>query len=65
MDGKRIKVYTAAKRIYLPDDIGEIEVGYHLDIPGEEEVWLTFKSLPSCFLIVSSYSVSRQSCMTN
>lgn len=45
VDGKRIKVYTAARRIYLPDDIAQIEFGYHLDLPGEEEILRLNKKL--------------------
>ncbi|KAJ8018526.1 NACHT, LRR and PYD domains-containing protein 10 [Holothuria leucospilota] len=45
VDGKRIKVYTAARKIFLPDDMAEIQVGYHLALPGEEEILRSNKHL--------------------
>ncbi|KAJ8032709.1 hypothetical protein HOLleu_26311 [Holothuria leucospilota] len=38
VEAKRIKIYTAAKPICVPDDIAEVVVGYHLDLPGTGEV---------------------------
>lgn len=35
---KRLKVFTAGKSIHPNDSIAEIEVGYHMDLPGRAEV---------------------------
>lgn len=38
VEGKRLKLYTAAKKMYLGDKCVAVHVGYHLDMPGEQEV---------------------------
>ncbi|KAJ8024280.1 hypothetical protein HOLleu_36972 [Holothuria leucospilota] len=38
VEGKRLKLYTAAKKMYLEDMYAAVEVGYHLDMPGEQEI---------------------------
>ncbi|KAJ8034508.1 Netrin receptor UNC5B [Holothuria leucospilota] len=37
VEAKKIKIFTAAKQLCLPDNIAEIEVGYYLDLPGAGE----------------------------
>ncbi|KAJ8034173.1 Netrin receptor UNC5D [Holothuria leucospilota] len=36
--GKKIRMYTAAKEITKSDEVAELEVGYHPDIPGGGEL---------------------------
>ncbi|KAJ8044256.1 NACHT, LRR and PYD domains-containing protein 10 [Holothuria leucospilota] len=45
VEGKWIQVYTAAEPICVPDDIAEIEVGYHVDLPGAGKILEWNKSL--------------------
>ncbi|PIK51565.1 putative netrin receptor UNC5B isoform X2 [Apostichopus japonicus] len=48
---KRLKVFTAGKSLHANDCIAEIEVGYHMDLPGREEVHLLFMAvIPNKFI---------------
>ncbi|KAJ8034150.1 Protein NLRC5 [Holothuria leucospilota] len=38
VEAKKIQIYTAAKPVYVPDDIATVQVGYHLDLPGAGEI---------------------------
>ncbi|KAJ8019369.1 Protein NLRC5 [Holothuria leucospilota] len=38
VEAKRLKIYTAARKMYLEDKYAVVEVGYHLDMPGEQEI---------------------------
>ncbi|KAJ8018498.1 Protein NLRC5 [Holothuria leucospilota] len=38
VEGKRLQLYTAAKKMYFEDMYAAVEVGYHLDLPGEQEI---------------------------